>query len=162
MLLDILGASLLGNMLADKGVIGVGELTARVAYGSKRSSFKKKTLTRPHPLANFEIQMCYQNEPTFNGVYSRDNLPDKIKDGAYVINLDEYSDIGTHLIAFYINIKTAKYFDSFGVEHIPKEIKKFISNKEIITNIFSRQAYDSVMSVHFCIGSIGFMFKGNS
>ena len=55
----------------------------------------------PHPLTNFEIQKYYQNEPRFNGVYSRDNLPDKIKDGAYVINLDEYSDIGTHWIALY-------------------------------------------------------------
>ena len=54
----------------------------------------------PHPLTNFEIQKYYQNEPRFNGVYSRDNLP-KIKDGAYVINLDEYSDIGTHWIALY-------------------------------------------------------------
>ena len=48
-----------------------------------------------HLLTNFEIQKYYQNKPGFNGVYSRDNLP-KIKDGAYVINLDEYSDIGTH------------------------------------------------------------------
>ena len=56
----------------------------------------------PHPLINFEIQKYYQNEPRFNGVYSRDNLP-KIKDGAYVINLDEYSDIGTHWVALYVN-----------------------------------------------------------
>ena len=56
----------------------------------------------PHPLTNFEIQICYQNEPRFNGVYSRDNLTE-IKDGAYVINLDEYSDIGTHWVALYVN-----------------------------------------------------------
>ena len=79
----------------------------------------------PHPLTNFEIQKYYQNEPRFNGVYSRDNLP-KIKDGAYVINLDEYSDIGTHWVALYVqNNNSATYVDSFGVEHIPKEIKKF-------------------------------------
>ena len=48
-----------------------------------------------HPLTNFEIQKYYQNEPRFNGVYSRHNLS-KIKDGAYVVNLDEYSSIGTH------------------------------------------------------------------
>ena len=53
----------------------------------------------PHPLTNFEIQKYYQNESRFNGVYSRDNLP-KIKDGAYVINLDDYSDIGTHWVVF--------------------------------------------------------------
>ena len=79
----------------------------------------------PHPLTNFEIQTYYQNEPRFNGIYSRDNLPNKIKYGAYVINLDEYSNIGTHWIAFYVNNKTVKYFDSFGVEYIPKEIKKY-------------------------------------
>ena len=81
------------------------------------------------------MQMYYQNEPRFNRVYSRDNLPDKIKDGAYVINLDEYCDIGTHWIALYVNIKTVTYFDGFGVAHIPKEIKKFINNKNIIANI---------------------------
>ena len=61
----------------------------------------------------------YQNEPRFNGFYSRDNLP-KIKDGAYVINLDEYSDIGTHWVALYVQNNNVIYFDSFGVEHIPK------------------------------------------
>ena len=86
-------------------------------------------------LTNFEIQKCYQNEPRFNGVYSRDNLP-KIKDGAYIINLDEYSDIGTHCVALWLNNNSATYFDSFGVEHIPKEIKKIVKNKNIKTNIF--------------------------
>ena len=81
-------------------------------------------LILPHPLTNFEIQY-YQNEPRFNGVFSWDNLP-KIKDRAYVINLDEYSDIGTHWVALYLN-NNVTYFDSFGVEHIPKEIKSFIN-----------------------------------
>ena len=125
--------------MAGKGVIRTGKRIVRVRYGSKRFSFKKK-LIPPHPLTNFEIQMYYQNEPRFNGVYSRDNLPDKIKDGAYVTNIDECSDIGTHWIASYVNSKTITYFDSFGVEHIPKEIKNFIkrsTNKfTIVTNIF--------------------------
>ena len=90
------------------------------------------TLT-PHPLTKFEIQEYYQNEPRFNGVFSRDNLPNNnndnnnnnnnnnnIKHGTYVINLDEYDDIGTHWVALYVNNKTIIYFDSFGVEHIPK------------------------------------------
>ena len=106
--------------------------------------------------------MYYQNEPRFNGVYSRDNLPDKIKDGAYVINLDEYSDIGNHWIVLYVLNKTVTYFDSFELEHIPKEIKKFINNKNIIANIFRIQAYDSVMCGYFCMGFINFMFKDNS
>ena len=77
------------------------------------------------PLTNVEIQK-YQNEHRFNGVYSRDNLP-KIKDGAYVINLNEYSDIGPHWVDLYVNNNDVTYFDSFGVEHIPKEIKAFIN-----------------------------------
>ena len=113
-------------------------------------------------LKNFEIQAYYQNEPRCNGVYSRDNLHDKIKDGTYVINLDKFSDIVTHWIALYINNKTVTYFDSFGVEHIPKEIKKFIDNKNIIGNTFRIQAYDSIMCGYFCIGFIDFMLKGNN
>ena len=113
-----------------------------------------------HPLSNFEIQTYYKNEPRFIGVYSRDNLPYKIKYGAYVINLDEYSDIGTHWIALYVNNKTVTYFDSFRVKHIPKEIKKFTNNKNIIANILRIQPYDSVMCGYFCIGFIDYMFMG--
>ena len=140
MLLGTLGASLLGHLLAGKGVMRAGEGTVRVGYGCKRSSLKKNFLIPPHPLTNFGIQMYYQNEPRFNGVYSRDNLPDKTKDEAYVINLDEYTDLGTHRIALYVNTKPLTYFDSFEVEHIPKEIKKCINNKNMITNIFRIQA----------------------
>ena len=116
-----------------------------------------------HPLTNFEIQKYYQNEPRFNGVYSRDNLQ-KIKDGAYIINLDEYSDIGTHWVALYVqnNNNNVIYFDSFGVEHIPKEIRAFINNKNIKTNIFRIQAYDSIICGYFCIGFIGFMLAGKT
>ena len=89
----------------------------------------------PHPLTNFEIQKYYQNEPKFNGVYLRNNLP-KIKNGTYVINFDEFKSIGTLWIALYVNGKNIVYFDSFGVEHIAKETKKFIENKNIITNIY--------------------------
>ena len=119
-----------------------------------------------HPLTNFKVQKYYQNEPRFNGVYSRDNLPNKIKEGAYVINLDEYSDIGTHWIALYVNAKTITCFDSFGVEHIPKEIKAFFKRSAdkftIVTNIFRMQANDSVMCGYFCIGFIDFMLKDKS
>ena len=106
--------------------------------------------------------MKYENESRFNGVYSRDNLPNKIKDRAYVINLDEYSYIGTHWIALYVKNNDITYFDSFGVEHIPKEIIKFIKNKNIKTNIFKIQAYDSIIVGYFCIGFINFMFKGKT
>ena len=116
----------------------------------------------PHPLTNFEIQAYYRNEPRFIGVYSRDNLADKIKDGAYVINLDEYSGIGTHWIALYVNKKTVTYFDSFGIKHISKEVKKFVNNKNKTANIFRIQAYDSLMYGYFCIGFIDYMFMGKS
>ena len=124
-----------------------------------------------HPLTNFEIQEYYQNEPKFNGVFSRDNLPNSIKNGASVINLDEYHDIRTHWVALYVNNKIVTYFDSFGVEHIPKEIMKFVVHtsfglgsrrKKIITNIYRIQAYDSIMCGYFCIGFINFMFNGKS
>ena len=119
----------------------------------------------PHPLTNFEIQKYYQNDLRFIGIYSRDNLP-KIKDGTYIVNLDEYSGIGTHWVAFYFNNNDdVTYFNSFGLEHIPKEIKTFINrplstalqNKSIRTNIFMIQAYDLIMCGYFCIRFIDFM-----
>ena len=105
-------------------------------------------LMPPHPLTNFEIQKYYQNEPRFNGVFSKDNLPKKVKDGnrGYIINLDEYAD--------------TVYFDSFCVEHVPEEIKKFFQNKNIIAYIFRVQANNSVMCGYFCIGFIDFMLAG--
>ena len=114
-----------------------------------------------HHLTNFEIQKYYQKERKLNGVYSRNNLP-QIRDGAYVINLDEFQSIRTNWIALYVNDDNIIYFDSFGVEHIPKEIKKFIGNKNIITNIYRIQAYDSIMCGYFCTGFIDFMLKGKS
>ena len=123
----------------------------------------------PHPLTNSEIQKYYQNEPRFNGVYSRDNLP-KIKDGAYVINLDEYSNVGSHWVSLWVNNNNVTYFDSFGVEYIPKEIKTFINrplssalhNKNIKTNIFRIQVYDSIMCGYFCIEFIDLMLTGKT
>ena len=115
-------------------------------------------MNSPHPLTNFEIQKYYQNdtqlnsknESKFNGVYSRNNWR-KVKYEAYVINLDEYESIGTPWVAFYVNAENGTYFDNFGGEHIPKEIKKFIGNKNIVTNIYRTQAYHSIMCGYFCI-----------
>ena len=166
MLLGTLGASLLGNILASKGVKEQEKELLDLAMDLRDLQSKylhlKKILIPLHPLTNFEIQTYHQNEPRFNGVYSRDNLPDKIKDGAYGINLDKYSDIGTHWIALYANTKTVTKLDSFGGGHISKEMKNFINNKNIMANIFRIQAYDSIMYGYFCIAFIGFMFKGNS
>ena len=103
------------------------------------------------------MQKYYENEPRFNGVFSRDNIPKKIKDGAYVINLDEYEDTGTHWIALFCKKNEIAYFDSFGVEYIPEEIKEFIGNRNIKANIFRIQANNSVMCGYFCIGFIDFI-----
>ena len=83
-------------------------------------------LIPPHCLTNFEIQK-YKNEIKFNGAFSTNNLPKKIKDGAYVTNLDEYTNTGMYWIALFCNKNTVfiliVYFDSFGVEHILKKFK---------------------------------------
>ena len=114
-----------------------------------------------HPSTNFEIQKFYQNEPKFNGVYSRNNLC-KLKDGAYITNLDEYESIGTHWIALYVNAENVTFFDKFGVENILQKIRKFIGNKNITRNIYKMQAYDSIMRGYFCIGFIDFMLKSKT
>ena len=116
----------------------------------------------PHLLTNFEKQKYYENEPRFNGAYSRDNLAE-IKDGAYIINLYEYSGIGTHWVALYVRNNDVTYFDSFGVEHIPKEVKAFIDRfLSIKTNIFRMQTYDSIMCEYYCIGFIDFILAGKT
>ena len=110
----------------------------------------------PHPLTIFEIQKNYQNESKFNSVYSGNNLP-KTKEEAYVTNLNKYKSIGTHWIVLCVNGNNVTYFDSFGVEYISKEIKKFIK-----INIYRNPANDSIMCDHFCIRFVNFMLKGKS
>ena len=99
MLLGTLGASVLRNLLSGKGAIAKrqGWVIVRAGYGAKGAGYGLKIiLIPPHPLTNFEIQKYYENKPRFNGVFSRDTLPKTIKNGAYVINLGEYADVGTH------------------------------------------------------------------
>ena len=107
-------------------------------------------------LIQYEIQKYHQNELKFNGVYSKNNLP-KVKDGAYVINLDEGKSIEISWIALYLNDN-----NSFGAEYISKKIKRFMRNKNIITNIYKTQEYDLIMCGYFRIGFIYFMLKGES
>ena len=114
-----------------------------------------------HTLNNFKIQKYYQNEPKFNGVYSRNNLP-KIKDVVYLVNLAEYKSIWTHWIAWYINGNNVKHFNSCVVEHIPKVIKNNYRQQNIETNIYRIQVNDSIICEYFCIGFIDFMSKGKS
>ena len=89
-------------------------------------------------------------------------MPKTIKNGAYVINLDEYADAGTHWIALYVKNNEDIYFDSFDVEHVPKEITRFIGYKNTKTNRFRIQADNSIKRGYFCIGFIDFMFAGRS
>ena len=100
-----------------------------------------------HPLTNIEIIEYYKNEPRFNGVYSRNNLPNGIKKGAYVINLDEYENTGTHWIALFVKTNEAIYF---------------IGNNNIKSNIFRIQVYDSIMCGYFCVEFINYMLKGKT
>ena len=84
----------------------------------------------------------------------------EIKDGANVLIFDEYADADKHWIALFYNRNEIVYFDSFGVEHIPEEIKKFLGNGNKKAHIFWVQANNSVMCGYFCIGLIDFMLAG--
>ena len=95
-------------------------------------------LMLPHPLTNFDIQRYNQDESRFNGVYSRENLSNKLQNEVYVTNLDEYVGVGTHLIYLYINSNNGTYSE---IEYLQKEIKKFIGNKNITTNMFRMQVF---------------------
>ena len=120
----------------------------------------------------FEIQRYYKNKLRFNGVCLRNDLlvvavpapthAAQIKDGACVINLEEYKSIGTHWVALYVNGDNVKHFESFEVEYNPKEIKNYIGNKNITISIYRIQANDSIMCGYLCIGFIDFMFKDKS
>ena len=85
----------------------------------------------------------------------------KIKDGAYVVRSNEYADVGTHWIALFCRKNEVVYFDSFGVEQIPEEIKEFIRNENIQTSIFTVQSNNSITCGYFCIGFIGFLLVKN-
>ena len=111
---------------------------------------------KPHPLTNTEIKPYDQNEPNFIGVYSRNKLPQKIQDWAYIINLDEYADVSTHWIALFCRRNEIVYFNTLGVEHISEEITQVIGNKNIKANIFRLQANNLIMCGYFCIRFIDF------
>ena len=89
-----------------------------------------------HLLTNFERQKYYKNEPRFNGVFSRNNLSEKIKDRVYIINLDEYPDVGAHWFASFCKKIKQFVLKVLGKKHIPEEIKESIENKNIKANIF--------------------------
>ena len=137
MLLETLAAGILGNALTGKGVIREGQ-----------------NWMKPHS----EIQKYYQSEPKLNEVYSKKKLS-KIKDGIYIINVHEYELIGTSIVS---ECRKRNILWQFGVENFSNEIRKFIRNKNIITNIYRVQAYDSMMCRNVCIGFIDFILQCKS
>ena len=112
-------------------------------------------------MINFEIINYFKGVKGFNGVYSRHNLP-KLKNGAYSINLDHSKNTGTHWLVIFVKKNEVIYVDSFGVEHIPKEIKKVIGNKNIKSNIFRIQDYNSIMCGYFCVLFIEYMLNNKT
>ena len=100
MLLGTLGASLLGNLVTGKGIMRADDGIVCAGSGSKKNQLN--LLLPFHPLTNIEISEYYKNEPRFNGVYSRNNLPNKIKKGAFIINLDEYENTGMHWVSLFV------------------------------------------------------------
>ena len=146
MLLGTLGASLLGNSLTGgKGIMTAGDGKVRAGSGSKK---KLNSLLPFHPLTNTEISEYCKNEPRFNGVYSRNNLPNKIKKGAYVINLDEYESTGTHI--FRIQAYDSIMCGYFCIEFINYMLK----GKTLLdyTNLFSTNDFkkkDRVIKIIF-------------
>ena len=115
----------------------------------------------PYPWTSFKIQKYYQNDSKYNGVYSINNLL-RTKNWAYEINFDEFKSTRIHLIALGVNAENVSYFDSFGLEDIPTKIRKLIRYKNVKTNIYRIQAYDSIMCGHFCIEFIDFRVKVKS
>ena len=152
----------LSMMLGNWGASLLGKRNVRAELLQKRKRDCKSWLWKrmgflipPHPL-----QKYYESKPRFNWVFSRDNLPKKIKDLTHLTNLDEYADAGTHWIALFFNRSKIVYFSSFGVEHVSEEIEKFVGNKNVIANIFRAQANNSAMCGYFCIEFIDFMLAG--
>ena len=89
-------------------------------------------------------------------------MPKKIEDDAYVIDLDKYANVGTHCNTLYVSNNDVIYFDSFGVEQIPPEMRHFIGNKNIKTDICRIQANDSILYKYFSIRFIDFILVGKT
>ena len=173
MLEATLGASLLRNILPGRGmkskmpehesaISGLGVI--REGEGTIRTGEETTTASQSfycHII--LELVLKYKNiiKMNLNIMMSRDNLH-KIKDGAYIVNLDEYESVRTHWIALYIDGDKVTYANSFRGEYFPKETEKFIDHKNIITNIYKTQAYDSIICRYIFIGLIDFILKGKS
>ena len=112
-----------------------------------------------HPLTEFETQKCYWNKPKFKSIYWKNDLT-KIKDGAYLINLNACRSAWTHQIALYVNGDNVTFFDTFQVKFFPKKSKKIHRHQKYHKNIFVIRANYSAMCGCFCIRLINFILKG--
>ena len=121
----------------------------------------KKFLVLLHPSNNIEITNYFSCEPRSNSVFSRNNLP-RIKDAAYVINLDDKNSKGTHWVSLFIDKSIAVYFDFFGIGYIPQEVLNKIKDKSITHNIFRIQDNESMMCGFYCITFIEYMLAGKT
>ena len=114
-----------------------------------------------HHLNNIEITNHFKYEPRFNGVFSRNNLP-KIKDGEYVINLDDKNSKVIHWVSLVIDRNGAAYFDSFRIEYIPQEVLNKIKEKSITHNIFRIKDNEFIMRGFCSITFIEYMIAGKT
>ena len=128
---------------------------------NKKSIYGEKFLVLLRPSSNIDITKYFNYESRFNGVFSRNNLP-RIKDGAYVINLDDKKSKETNWISLFIDRNTALHFDSFGIEYIPQEVLSKIKDKSITHNIFRIQDNESIMCGFYCIAFIEYMLAGKT
>ena len=144
-MLETLGTSVLGNAMTRKGVLRAGKSVVRAGRVSKKSgSYRWKFLVLFYPLNNIEILKYFNFKARFDGAFSTSDLP-RIKDGAYVINLDDKQIKGSLWVSLIIDKSTDVYLDSFGMEYIPQEVLNKIKDKSITHNIFRIQDNDSII-----------------
>ena len=115
-----------------------------------------KNLVQIRPLKNIQITNYFNYKPKLNGAFSRNNLP-RIKDGVYIINLDDKKSNITHWVSLFTDRSAPVYLDSFGIEYIPQEISNNIKHKSITHNTFRIQGNKSIMSGFYCITLIEYM-----
>ena len=127
----------------------------------RKRIYEQRFLVPLQPLSNIKITKHFSHKPRFNGIFSRNNLS-RIKDGPYVINLDDKNSKATHWVSLFINRNTVVYFDSFGIEYIPQEVLNKIRDKSITHNIFSIQNNDSIICRFYCIDFIAYMLAGKT
>ena len=135
-------------------------ISGREVRSARRAYINKTFFNLLNPLNNIEITNYFNDKPIFNGVFSRNNLP-RIKNGRYVINLDDKNSNAAHWVSLF-DRNTAVYFDSFGIEYIPQEVFNIIKDKLITLNKFRIPDKKSIMSGFYCIAFIEYMLAGKA